>query len=57
MAQIRDAARVALEAGNSPSMLFRNYRELVTQEQAEHWFGIVPESGNTNLLRSSGGSL
>ncbi len=57
MALIRDAARVALEAGNSPSMLFRNYRELVTPEQAEHWFGIVPECGDTNLLRSSAGSL
>jgi integrase len=50
MAQIRDAARVALEAGNSPSMLFRNYRELVTPEEAERWFGLAPHSEGSVLL-------
>jgi integrase len=42
LAKIKDAARVALEMGNSPSMLFRNYRELVTDPQAEEWFSILP---------------
>jgi hypothetical protein len=28
--------------GNSPSMLFRNYRELVTEKQAKEWFSILP---------------
>ncbi len=55
MAQVRDAARVALEAGNSPSMLFRNYRELVTPEQAERWFGLMPPSGDATILRFKGG--
>jgi integrase len=36
-----DAPRVALEAGNSPEMIFRHYRELVTPEQGQEWFGIM----------------
>ena len=42
LADIKDAARVALEMGNSPSMLFRNYRELVTEKQAAEWFAVLP---------------
>jgi integrase len=38
LAEVKDAARVALEMGNSPTMLFRNYRELVTEQQAQEWF-------------------
>ena len=34
--------QVALEAGNSPAIIFKNYRELVTEEAAGEWFGIVP---------------
>ncbi len=43
LAQIQDAAKVALEMGNSPQMLFKHYRELVTPDAAGAWFGIVPE--------------
>jgi integrase len=42
LADIKDAARVALEMGNSPTMLFRNYRELVTEKQAAEWFSVLP---------------
>jgi hypothetical protein len=35
---------VALEAGNSPQMIFRHYRELVRPVDAEKWFGITPAS-------------
>ncbi len=42
LAQTSSAAQVALEAGNSPTMVFRHYRELVTPEQAAAWFGIFP---------------
>ena len=38
LAAVQSAAQVALEAGNSPSILFKNYRELATPEQAEIWF-------------------
>src|SRR4029450_6407680 len=42
LAQCQDAARVALEMGNSPQVLFRNYRELADEQDAAAWFGIVP---------------
>lgn len=35
---------VAMEAGNSPDMIFKHYRELVTEETAKTWFGITPET-------------
>lgn len=40
LAQIHDTARVALECGNSPDMIFRHYRELVSPEDGEKWFSI-----------------
>jgi hypothetical protein len=36
---------VALEAGNSPTIIFKHFRELTTEEQAEKWFGIMPKEG------------
>jgi integrase len=42
LAEIQDVNRVALEAGNSPQMIFRHYRELATPEQAATWFSIQP---------------
>lgn len=44
VAQIQNVAQVALEAGNSPQMVFSNYRELVRAADAEKWFGITPEA-------------
>jgi len=44
IAEIQDVNRVALEAGNSPQMIFRHYRELATPEQAKTWFAIAPEA-------------
>ena len=38
LAYFKDAARTALEAGHSQAVLFRHYRELVTQEDAEAWW-------------------
>jgi integrase len=43
LAEIQDVNRVALEAGNSPQMIFRHYRELCTPQQAKTWFSIAPE--------------
>ena len=39
-----NTAQVALEAGNSPQMIFGHYRELVRAMDAEKWFGITPAS-------------
>jgi integrase len=43
LAEIQDVNRVALEAGNSPQMIFRHYRELATPQQAKTWFSIAPD--------------
>lgn len=42
MAETKSAAQVALEAGNSPKMLFEHYRELVTEAEAKEWFALTP---------------
>jgi len=42
LAVLHDTARVALEAGNSPQVIFSHYRELVTPEQAQAWFDVNP---------------
>ena len=49
VATVSNVAQVALEAGNSPAIIFRNYRELVTPQDAKAWFAITPES--TKALR------
>lgn len=49
LADTQDVNRVALEAGNSPQMIFRHYRELATPDQARSWFAIAPELA-TNLI-------
>lgn len=43
VADIQNVNQVALEAGNSPAVIFKHYRELVRPAQAKQWFGIVPE--------------
>lgn len=44
MAEWRDAGRVAAELGNSPNILLRHYRELVTRADAERFWRLVPKS-------------
>ena len=43
IAIVQSADQVALEAGNSASIIFKHYRELTTPEVAEKWFGILPK--------------
>jgi hypothetical protein len=45
IAIVQSADQVALEAGNSPSIIFKHYRELTTEEQADKWFSIMPKEG------------
>lgn len=42
---MKSAYQVALEAGNSPDIIFKHYRELATEDQADEWFGILPKPG------------
>lgn len=41
MAAIKNENTVAAESGNSPTMIYRNYRELVTEGEAKAWFSIT----------------
>jgi len=43
LAVTKNAVQVAHEAGNSPAMVFKHYRELVTEAQGKAWFDIRPE--------------
>jgi integrase len=43
LAAVQDAARVALELGNSPQKLMTNYRELADEHDAKAWFAITPK--------------
>jgi hypothetical protein len=45
LAENQDAAKTALELGNSPQMLFKHYRELVTADAAKKWFELMPVKG------------
>jgi hypothetical protein len=47
---------MALEAGNSPQMIFGHYRELVRAMDAEKWFGITPESVEAAKNARQGGA-
>jgi integrase len=46
LAEAQDVNKTALEAGTSPQMIFRHYRELATPEQARHWFAIAPTTAS-----------
>jgi integrase len=54
LAELQDVNRVALEAGNSPQMIFRHYRELATPEQARTWFSIAPAASEKVIAISAG---
>jgi len=53
LAAVQNTAQVALEAGNSPQMIFGHYRELVRAMDAEKWFGITPEAVDAARKRRS----
>jgi integrase len=42
VAKMKNVNEVSMEAGNSPDMIFKHYRELVTEKEADAWFGVTP---------------
>ena len=42
VASLKNVAQVALESGNSPGVIQRDYLELVTEKDATEWFATVP---------------
>ncbi len=45
IAIVKSADQVALQAGNSPAIIFKNYRELASDDEAAAWFNILPKEG------------
>ena len=50
LARIKNVAEVSIEAGNSPNMIFKHYRELVSEDDARQWFESFPTSPATNIV-------
>jgi hypothetical protein len=44
VADIQNIPQVAMEAGNSPQMILKHYRELVRPKAAKEWFAITPKA-------------
>lgn len=53
MATLKNAAEVALEAGNSPRMIFEHYRELATEKQGQAWFAHEPTKTRLKQIKDS----
>lgn len=54
-ADVKSAGQVALEMGNSENVVKRHYLYHVTPEDAQKWWAIMPEQGDsgTNLVQGS----
>jgi integrase len=50
LAVIKDVGQVSLEAGNSPGMVFKHYRQLVRESEAKSWFSIMPPTQAENVV-------
>ena len=55
LAVCADAARVSLEMGNSPAMVFAHYRELVRPAEAEKYWTLTPETTRHDATHQSRG--
>ncbi len=51
VAEIQNANQVALEAGNSPAMIFKHYRELVRPVEAVKWFAVRPAKAKQRTVK------
>ena len=50
---LKNAAEVALEAGNSPRMIFELYRELATEAEANAWFAVRRDKPSVEFLEAA----
>lgn len=50
MAEIKNAAQVSLEMGNSPRMVFAHYRKPILAKDASDYFSIFPAESNVIAL-------
>ena len=54
VAETQNVNQTALEAGNSPKIIFTNYRELVTGGDAAKWFAVMPPETPANVVSMKG---
>jgi hypothetical protein len=54
LAQFNDAAKLALEMGNSPATIFRHYRQLVKPKQAEQYWKLSPVADQRRIVAFGG---
>jgi integrase len=54
LAQFNDAAKLALEMGNSPATIFRHYRQLVKPKEAERYWKIAPAPAGKKVVQFAG---
>jgi len=54
LAQFGDAAKLALEMGNSPATIFRHYRQLVKPKEAERYWKIAPAPAGKKVVQFAG---
>ncbi len=50
VAQTGNVAETALEAGNSPAIVFRHYRELVAKDDGTAWFNLTPDAARALVV-------
>ncbi len=50
IADVQNVNQVALESGNSPTIIFSNYRSVVTPAEAKKYFAIFPASYAENVV-------
>ena len=50
VADTQNVNQTALECGNSPSIIFKHYRELVRPAEATKWFGIAPDADGKTMV-------
>jgi hypothetical protein len=51
LARFNDAAKLALEMGNSPATIFRHYRQLVKPKEAERYWKIAPAPAGKKVVQ------
>ncbi len=51
LARFNDPAKLALEMGNSPAMIFRHYRELVKPKDADRYWKVAPAAAGKKLVQ------
>jgi hypothetical protein len=50
MAARGNEGETALQAGNSPQMLFAHYRGLATKAEGQAWFAVSPARAGKNII-------